>query len=90
MNPEPAFLAGSSFMATLMATIIPTHILLSATRLPLALKKSELYSSLWKSCDELRGGVDVSQYKDFVLILLFVKYVSDKCAGSLASYIKGL
>src|SRR4030095_15645513 len=47
----------------------------------MALKKSELYSSLWSSCDELRGGMDASQYKDFVLVLLFVKYVSDKYAG---------
>ncbi|MFH1811034.1 MAG: type I restriction-modification system subunit M [Pseudomonadota bacterium] len=45
------------------------------------LKKSELYSSLWKSCDELRGGMDASQYKDYVLVLLFMKYVSDKYAG---------
>ena len=45
------------------------------------IKKSELYSSLWKSCDELRGGMDASQYKDYVLVLLFVKYVSDKYAG---------
>ena len=47
----------------------------------LAVKKSELYSSLWASCDELRGGMDASQYKDYVLVLLFVKYVSDKYAG---------
>lgn len=47
----------------------------------MAIKKSELYSSLWKSCDELRGGMDASQYKDYVLVLLFVKYVSDKYAG---------
>jgi len=47
----------------------------------MAIKKSELYSSLWKSCDELRGGMDASQYKDYVLILLFIKYVSDKYAG---------
>jgi type I restriction enzyme M protein len=45
------------------------------------IKKSELYSSLWKGCDELRGGMDASQYKDYVLVLLFVKYVSDKYAG---------
>src|SRR5437879_5762305 len=45
------------------------------------IKESELYSSLWKSCDELRGGMDASQYKDYVLVLLFVKYVSDKYAG---------
>ncbi len=47
----------------------------------MAVKKSELYSSLWKGCDELRGGMDASQYKDYVLVLLFVKYVSDKYAG---------
>ncbi|WP_342305565.1 type I restriction-modification system subunit M [Methanolobus sp. ZRKC5] len=46
----------------------------------MALKKSELYSSLWSGCDELRGGMDASQYKDYVLVLLFIKYVSDKYA----------
>src|SRR5260221_6526030 len=46
----------------------------------MALKKSELYSSLWASCDELRGSMDASQYKDYVLVLLFVKYVSDRYA----------
>lgn len=44
----------------------------------MAIKKSELYSSLWASCDALRGGMEPSQYKDYVLVLLFVKYVSDK------------
>jgi type I restriction enzyme M protein len=48
----------------------------------MAIKKSELYSSLWKSCDELRGGMDASQYKDYILVLLFIKYVSDKYAGN--------
>lgn len=47
----------------------------------MAIKKSELYSSLWKSCDELRGGMDASEYKDYVLLMLFIKYVSDKYAG---------
>src|SRR5919106_978611 len=47
----------------------------------MALKKSQLYSSLWQSCDELRGGMDASQYKDYVLTLLFMKYVSDKYYG---------
>jgi type I restriction enzyme M protein len=47
----------------------------------LAVKKSEIYSSLWASCDALRGGMDASQYKDYVLVLLFMKYVSDKYAG---------
>lgn len=44
----------------------------------MALKKSDLYASLWASCDQLRGGMDASQYKDYILTLLFVKYVSDK------------
>ena len=47
----------------------------------MAVKKSEIYSSLWKSCDELRGGMDASQYKDYILVLLFMKYVSDRYAG---------
>jgi len=45
------------------------------------LKKSQLYSSIWQACDALRGGMDASQYKDYVLVLLFVRYVSDKYAG---------
>ena len=45
---------------------------------PMAIKKSDLYSSLWASCDELRGGMDASQYKDYVLFMLFIKYISDK------------
>ena len=47
----------------------------------MAIRKSELYASLWASCDELRGGMDASQYKDYVLAMLFIKYVSDKYAG---------
>ena len=47
----------------------------------MAMKKSELYSSLWQGCDELRGGMDASQYKDYVLVLLFIKYIGDKWAG---------
>ena len=53
----------------------------------MALRKSELYSSLWKSCDELRGGMDASQYKDYILTLLFVKYVSDKAKADKNSLI---
>lgn len=48
----------------------------------MAIKKSELYSSLWASCDELRGGMDASQYKDYVLFMMFIKYISDKYAES--------
>ena len=53
----------------------------------MAIKKSELYSSLWKSCDELRGGMDASQYKDYILVLLFMKYVSDKAASQKGNYL---
>ncbi|MDB5170168.1 MAG: type restriction-modification system subunit, partial [Candidatus Saccharibacteria bacterium] len=52
------------------------------------LKKSDLYSTLWKSCDELRGGMDASQYKDYILTLLFVKYVSDKSKANPNSLIE--
>jgi type I restriction enzyme M protein len=45
-------------------------------------KKSELYSSLWASCNELRGGMDATQYKDYVLFMLFIKYITDKYSDS--------
>lgn len=48
----------------------------------MAVKKSELYSSLWASCDELRGGMDAGQYKGYVLFMLFIKYISDKYGNS--------
>ena len=54
----------------------------------MAIKKSQLYSSLWSSCDELRGGMDASQYKNYILTLLFMKYVSDKCADNPAALIE--
>ena len=47
----------------------------------MAIKKSELYSKFWASCDALLGGMDASEYKDYVLILLFIKYISNKYAG---------
>jgi type I restriction enzyme M protein len=48
----------------------------------MAIRKSDLYSSIWASCDELRGGMDASQYKDYVLFMLFIKYVTDKYGNS--------
>lgn len=53
----------------------------------MALKKSDLYSSLWSSADELRGSMDAGQYKDYVLTLLFVKYVSDKAKADKSALI---
>ncbi len=44
----------------------------------MALKKSQIYSSLWSACDDLRGGIEPASYKDYVLVLLFLKYISDK------------
>ena len=48
----------------------------------MAIKKSDLYSSIWASCDALRGGMDASQYKDYVLFMLFIKYITDKYGNS--------
>lgn len=53
----------------------------------MALRKSDLYGALWRSCDELRGGMDASQYKDYVLTLLFVKYVTDKATSDRTSLV---
>jgi type I restriction enzyme M protein len=47
----------------------------------MTVEKSKLYSSLWASCDELRGGMDASRYNDYILTLLLMKYVSDKYRG---------
>lgn len=54
----------------------------------MAIKKSQLYASLWQSCDELRDGMDASQYKDYILTLLFVKYISDKADSPVGSLIE--
>ena len=62
----------------LFCILLPSPPTKGSTRM--AIKKSQLYASLWQSCDELRGGMDASQYKDYILTLLFMKYVSDKAA----------
>ena len=54
----------------------------------MAIKKSQLYASLWESCNKLRGGMDASQYKDYILTLLFMKYVSDKAERNPREVIK--
>ena len=59
----------------------PSGVPMAEGRKNMAIKKSQLYSSLWQGCDELRGGMDASQYKDYVLVFLFIRYVSDKYAG---------
>ncbi|MFP6300465.1 N-6 DNA methylase [Helicobacter pylori] len=54
----------------------------------MAIKKSELYSSLWAGADSLRGGMDASEYKNYVLNLLFLKYISDKARSNMDSKIE--
>ncbi|GAA8350149.1 type I restriction-modification system subunit M [Helicobacter pylori] len=54
----------------------------------MAIKKSELYSSLWAGADSLRGGMDASEYKNYVLNLLFLKYISDKAKNNMDSEIE--
>ena len=54
----------------------------------MAIKKSQLYAKLWQSCNKLRGGMDASQYKDYILTLLFMKYVSDKAEKNPREVIK--
>ena len=49
--------------------------------LEMAIKKTDSHQSLWESCDNLRGGMGGSQYKDYILPLLFIKYMSDKSTG---------
>ena len=48
----------------------------------MAIKKSEIYGQIWAACDKLRGGVEPARYKDYILTLLFVKYVSDRYKSS--------
>lgn len=56
----------------------------------MAIKKSVLYSKLWDSCNTLRskGGMDATQYKDYVLIILFMKVITDKYYGKENSLIE--
>lgn len=42
----------------------------------------------WKACDTFRGVIDPSQYKDYILIFLFWKYISDLWADHYAAYVK--
>src|SRR5687767_4132249 len=41
------------------------------------ISKNEINQTVWKACDTFRGIIDPSQYKDYILTMLFLKYVSD-------------
>jgi len=50
--------------------------------------RSEIFNVVWKACDTFRGVIDPSQYKDYILTLLFVKYLSDIRKSKLAEFEK--
>jgi type I restriction enzyme M protein len=43
----------------------------------LKVDQSEINAILWSACDTFRGTVDASEYKNYLLVMLFVKYISD-------------
>ncbi|GGJ27261.1 type I restriction-modification system subunit M [Deinococcus roseus] len=45
--------------------------------LPFAVTQDEINKILWKACDTFRGTIDPSEYKDYILVMLFLKYISD-------------
>jgi type I restriction enzyme M protein len=50
--------------------------------------KTDLYNVVWKACDTFRGTIDPSTYKDYILTMLFVKYLSDVRKSKLVEYEK--
>ena len=45
--------------------------------MPDRISQDEINSTLWRACDTFRGTLDPAQYKDYLLVMLFLKYVSD-------------
>jgi len=52
------------------------------------ISQSEINNIVWKACDTFRGVIDPSQYKDYILTMLFMKYVSDVWKDKKEIYIK--
>jgi len=50
--------------------------------------QEDINKEVWKSCDTFRGSIDPSIYKDYVLTMLFVKYLSDVYDDKLDEYLK--
>jgi type I restriction enzyme M protein len=42
-----------------------------------ALRQDDILAAVWRACDTFRGAVDATQYKDYILTILFLKYISD-------------
>lgn len=49
----------------------------AATSSPDAISQDEINAILWRACDTFRGTVDPSEYKNYILVMLFLKYISD-------------
>jgi type I restriction enzyme M protein len=52
------------------------------------ISKNEINQMVWRACDTFRGIIDPSQYKDYILTMLFVKYVSDVHKEKRNEYLK--
>ena len=52
------------------------------------IKTQDINKTVWKACDTFRGIIDPSQYKDYILVMLFLKYVSDVNAEKREEYAK--
>ena len=55
---------------------------------PRVTTQQDINDVVWKACDTLRGTIDPTQYKDYILVLLFLKYVSDLVADQRERYLK--
>ena len=51
-------------------------------------KKNDIEKVLWSACDSFRNKIDSSRYKDYILAMLFVKYLNDVYKETKAKYIK--
>lgn len=53
-----------------------------------AINQDEINAILWRACDTFRGTVDPSEYKNYILVMLFVKYISDVMSDKREQYFK--
>ena len=52
------------------------------------ISQQEINDVLWKACDSFRGTIDATEYKDYILTMLFVKYISDVWQDHYDEYVK--
>ena len=50
--------------------------------------KEDVFKVVWRACDTFRGVIDPAQYKDYVLTMLFIKYVSDVWRDKMEAYLE--